>query len=325
MDGRSIDLLDTASWACKRYFTVIDDLDGMTVFVAVAEAKGFRAAGDRLGVTASAVSQAIRRLEARLGVVLVQRTTRSVHLTEAGERLYAAARLALDELRTAVAAVGEMADDPRGTIRLLVATAAETFLTGGVLEGFLAAHQQVRLDLDVSNEVVDIVARGYDAGVQLGEVIDLDMSAVAVSEELRLAVVGSPDYFARHPVPAHPRDLAQHVCINWRATPGAPPYRWEFTDPADGREFTLAINARVTSTESPLNQSLARAGLGLAIVFASEVRDQVARGELVSVLAEFCLPFAGCYLYYPARRRASPPLRALLDYLRHHPWRPSPS
>jgi DNA-binding transcriptional LysR family regulator len=302
---------------------MIDDLDGMTVFVAVAEARGFRAAGDRLGVSASAVSQAIRRLEQRIGVVLVQRTTRSVHLTEAGERLYAAARPALDELRTAVAAVGELADNPRGTLRLLVATAAETFLTGAVLEGFLAAYPEVRLDLDVSNEVVDIVARGYDAGVQLGEVIDQDMSAVAVSEELRLAVVGSPDYFTRRPVPVHPRDLAQHVCLNWRAVPGAPPYRWEFTDPADGREFTLAINARVTSTESPLNQRLARAGLGLAIVFASEVRDQVARGELVSVLQEFCPPFAGCYLYYPARRRASPPLRALLDYLQRHPWRPS--
>ena len=304
---------------------MIDDLDGMTVFVTVAEAKGFRAAGDRLGVTASAVSQAIRRLEARLGLVLVQRTTRSVHLTEAGERLYAAARPALDELRTAVAALGELADDPRGTLRLLVATAAETFLTGAVLEGFLAAHPQVRLDLDVSNEVVDIVARGYDAGVQLGEVIDQDMSAVAVSEELRLAVVGSPGYFAQHPVPEHPRDLAQHVCLNWRATPGAPPYRWEFTDPADGREFSLNISARVTSTESPLNQRLARAGLGLAVVFASEVSDQVTRGELVSVLEEFCPPFAGCYLYYPARRRASPPLRAFLDYLQRHPWRPGPS
>jgi DNA-binding transcriptional LysR family regulator len=298
-----------------------DELDGMSVFVAVAEAKGFRAAGDRLGVTASAVSQAIRRLETRLGVVLVQRTTRSVHLTEAGERLYAAARPALDELRAAVAAVGELADEVRGTLRLLVATAAETFLAGPVLERFLAAYPHVRLDLDVSNEVADIVARGYDAGIQLGEVIDQDMHAVAVSEELRLAVVGSPAYFTRHPVPAHPRDLAEHVCINWRATPGAPAYRWEFTE--GERDFSVAVNARVTSTESPFNQRLARAGVGLAIVFVSEVRDQVARGELVSVLEEFCTPFPGCYLYYPTHRRAAPPLRALLDYLSRHPWRPS--
>jgi DNA-binding transcriptional LysR family regulator len=301
---------------------MIEDLDGMSVFAAVAEAKGFRAAGDRLGVSASAVSQALRRLEARLGVVLVQRTTRSVHLTEAGERLYASARPALDELRAAVAAVGELAAEPRGTLRLLVATAAESFLAGPVLDGFLATHPQVRLDLAVSNEVVDIVARGYDAGVQLGEVIDQDMSAVAVSEDLRLAVVGSPGYFARHPAPRHPRDLAQHVCINWRATPESPPYRWEFTE--GGRDFSLAVNARVTSTEPGLNLRLARAGLGLAIAFTSEVGGQVEHGELVSVLEEFCSPFAGCYLYYPARRRAAPALRALLDYLQSHPWSSAP-
>lgn len=300
---------------------MLNDLDGMTVFVAVAEAKGFRAAGDRLGVTASAVSQAIRRLEGRLGVTLLHRTTRSVHLTEAGERLYTSARPALDELRAAVAAVGELANEPRGTLRLLVATSAETFLTGPVLDGFLAAYAHVRLDLAVSNEVVDIVARGYDAGIQLGEEIDQDMNAVAVSEELRLAVVGSPGYFAHHPRPLHPRDLAQHVCINWRATAEAPPYRWEFTE--GGRDYSLAVNARVTSTESALNLRLARAGVGLSIAYASEVRDQVARGDLVSVLEEFCPPFAGCYLYYPARRRAAPPLRALLDYLRRHPWRRS--
>jgi DNA-binding transcriptional LysR family regulator len=297
-----------------------DDLDGMSVFVAVAEAKGFRAAGDRLGVTASAVSQAIRRLEARLGVVLVQRTTRSVHLTEAGERLYTAARPALDELRTALASVTELADEPRGTLRLLVATAAETFLQGPVLDDFLAANPEVRLDLSVSNEVVDIVARGYDAGIQLGEVIDQDMQAVAVSEELQNAVVGSPAYFARHPPPRHPRDLAAHVCLNWRPTAEAPPYRWEFTE--GGRDFSVAVNARVTTTEAALKLRLACQGFGLAIVFTNEVRDQVARGELVSVLEEFCPPFPGCYLYYPARRRASPALRALLDYLRRHSWRP---
>lgn len=295
---------------------MVDDLDGMAVFVAVAEAKGFRAAGDRLGVTASAVSQAIRRLEARLGVVLVQRTTRSVHLTEAGERLYASARPALDELHAAVAAVGEMGTAPRGTLRLLVATAAEAFLGGTVLDGFLAAHPGVRLDLAVSNEVVDIVARGYDAGVQLGEVIDQDMRAVAVSGALRLAVVGSPAYLARHPPPEHPRALAAHVCLNWRATPDAPPYRWEFTDPESGRDFSIAVNARVISTESAVNLRLARAGFGLAIAFAGEVRDMVSRGELVPVLEAFCRPFPGCYLYYPHRRRASPALRALLDYLR---------
>jgi DNA-binding transcriptional LysR family regulator len=291
-----------------------NDLDGMSMFVAVAEAKGFRAAGERLGVSGSAVSQALRRLEERLGVTLVQRTTRSVRLTEAGERLYASARPALDELRAAVAAVGELGGEPRGTLRLIVSGGADDFLSGPLLAGFLAASPNVRLDLAVSDEPTDIVASGYDAGVQLGEVIDRDMIAVPVSEELRLAIVGAPSYFARHPAPAHPRDLVDHVCINWHATPEAAPYRWEFTE--DARDFSVAVDARVLSNDTPLNIRLACAGIGLAVVYAGQVRDQVARGELVPVLEAFCPPFPGCYLYYPQRRHASPALRALIDYLR---------
>jgi DNA-binding transcriptional LysR family regulator len=292
-----------------------DDLNAMSVFVAVAEAKGFRAAGDRLGVSASAVSQALRRLEERLGVVLVQRTTRSVRLTEAGERLYASVRPALEEVRAAVAAVGELSREPRGTLRLLVSTGAEHFLRDQVLAGFLAAHPHVRLDLAVSNEITDIVASGYDAGVQLGEVIDRDMIAVPVSGDLRLVVVGAPSYFARHPKPKHPRELVEHDCINWHPTPEAPPYRWEFTE--DGRDFSVAIPMRVLTTDPLLLVRLARTGVGLTIVYEGQVRDDVACGELVPVLEEFSTPFPGFYLYYPQRRHASPALRALVDYLRH--------
>src|SRR5881397_2361282 len=192
-----------------------DDLNAMSVFVMLAEAKGFRAAGERLGVSASAISQSIRKLEERLGVVLVQRTTRSVHLTEAGERLYASVRPALDEVRAAVAAVGELSAEPRGTLRLLVSTGAELFIRDHLLAGFLAAHSHIQLDIAVSNEMRDIVANGYDAGIQLGEVIDRDMIAVPVSGDLRLTVVGSPSYFAQHRRPKHPRDLVDHACINW--------------------------------------------------------------------------------------------------------------
>jgi DNA-binding transcriptional LysR family regulator len=260
------------------------------------------------------VSQALRRLEGRLGVALVQRTTRSVRLTEAGERLYAAARPALDELRAAVAAVSELGGEPRGTLRLTVSSGADDFLRGPLLAGFIAAHPHVRLDLAVSDEPTDIVASGYDAGIQLGEVIDRDMIAVPVTGDLRLAIVGAPSYLAQRPKPKHPRDLAEHVCINWHATPEAAPYRWEFTE--DGRDFSVAIDARVLSNDTPLNIRLACAGIGLAIAYTGQVRDQVARGELVPVLEEFCPPFPGCYLYYPQRRHASPALRALTDYLR---------
>ncbi|HET7458857.1 MAG TPA: LysR family transcriptional regulator [Gemmatimonadaceae bacterium] len=295
-----------------------DDLNGMAVFVAVADAKGFTAAAKRLGVSASAVSQSVRKLEGQLGVTLVQRTSRSVHLTEAGERLYGSVRPALEEVRAAVAAVGELSDVPRGTLRLLVGTAADPVLAGPLLAGFLTAHPHVRLDLVVSDEVVDIVAAGFDAGIQLGEWIDRDMIAVPVTGDIRMTVVGAPAYFARRPKPEHPRDLVAHDCLNWHPAPAVPAYRWEFTEPGPkgGREIVVAVPSRVLSTDSAVNIRLARAGVGLAIVYEDQVRDEVARGELVPVLEEFCEPFPGYYLYYPQRRHASPALRALIDHLR---------
>ena len=295
-----------------------DELDGMATFVAVAEARGFRAAGERLGVSHSAVSQALRRLEERLGVALVQRTTRSVRLTDAGERLYASVRPALDEVRAAVAAVGELGEAPRGTLRLHLTTGAETYFNGPLLAGFLAAHPHVRLDLSVSETPVDIVAEGYDAGARLGEVIDRDMIASPVSGDIRLIVVGAPSYFERHPVPKHPRELVEHACLAWHPTPEAPPYRWEFTEPGpDGRrDFSVAVPARVLTTDPAMNVRLARAGAGVTMVREDRVRDAITASELVPVLEEFCTPFPGYYLYYPQRRHDSSALRALVDYLR---------
>ena len=295
-----------------------DELDGMATFVAVAEARGFRAAGERLGVSHSAVSQTLRRLEERLGVVLVQRTTRSVRLTDAGERLYASVRPALDEVRAAVAAVGELGEAPRGTLRLHLTTGAETYFNGPLLAGFLAAHPHVRLDLAVSETAVDIVAEGYDGGARLGEVIDKDMIAVPVSGDIRLVVVAAPSYFARHPVPKHPRELVEHECLAWHPTPEAPPYRWEFTEPGPdgGRDFSVAVPARVLTTDPAMNVRLALAGAGVTMVREDRVRDELARGSLVVVLEEFSTSFPGYYLYYPQRRHASPALRALVDHLR---------
>lgn len=296
-----------------------DEFDGMAMFVALAEAKGFRAAGERLGVSHSTVSQALRRLEERLGVTLVQRTTRSVRLTEAGERLYAAVRPALEEVRAAAAGVSELADVPRGTLRLHTSTVAETRFVGSLLAKFLAEHPEVRLDLVASEVPVDIVAEGYDAGIQLGEVIDRDMIAVPVTGDLRLAVVGSPSYFERRGVPSHPRELTEHDCLNWHPTAGSPPYRWEFTE--DGRDFAVTVPARVLSTDAALNRRFAIAGLGVTLAFEGHVRDAIARGELVTILEEFCAPFPGYYLYYPERRHASRALRALIEHLRA--WRQS--
>jgi DNA-binding transcriptional LysR family regulator len=195
-----------------------------------------------------------------------------------------------------------------------VAGAAESFLSGPLLAGFLDAHPHVQLDLFVSDEPLDIVAEGYDGGIRLGEVIDRDMIAVPVSGDIRLVVVGAPAYFARHAAPTHPRDLVHHACINWHPTADAPPYRWEFTE--NGRDFSVDVRARVVTNDPGLNVRLALAGAGLTLADESRSRDGIARGELVPVLEAFSTPFPGFYLYYPQRRHASPALRALVEYLR---------
>jgi DNA-binding transcriptional LysR family regulator len=298
----------------KNCFTMTKDLNGMAVFVAVAEAKGFTAAARQLGVSASAVSQSVRKLEAQLGLTLLQRSTRSVRLTEAGEQLYSTVAPALAHVRSAVAALGAMSSEPRGTVRLHVSTGAVDFLRGRLVSDFLAATPHVRLAVEVNDEPVDIVADGYDAGIEIGEVIDRDMIAVPVSGDLELAIVGAPSYFARHPAPKHPRDLTDHTCINWHRSPDDPPYRWEFTE--KGRDFSVAVDSRVVSTDTGFNLRLAAAGVGLAVTYVDMAREWVERGELLRVLAAYCPPFPGCFLYYPQRRHTSPALRALIDHLR---------
>ena len=291
-----------------------EDFNVMAVFAAVAEARGFTAAGLRLGVSASAVSQSLRKLEDALGVVLVQRTTRSVRLTAAGERLYASVAPALELMRMAVGELGEIAREPQGTVRLHVTTGAHDFLAGPLIVKFLARYPLVRLAVEVGDEALDIVARGYDAGIEIGEVIDKDMIIVPVSGDLELAIVGAPSYFARHPAPKHPRELGNHTCINWHQSADAPPYRWEFTE--NGRDFSVAVDSRVLSNDTAFNLRLACQGAGIAVTYVDMVREDLARGALVRVLAKYCPPFPGCFLYYPQRRQASPALRALVDYLR---------
>lgn len=290
------------------------DLSGIGVFVAVAERRSFRTASEHLGVTRSAVSQMVRRLEDRLGIALVQRTTRSVRLTEAGEQLFQRVRPALAEIGTAVDAVGELRARPAGMLRLTVSSIAESFLRGETLTGFLAAYPDVRLDITISDDEQDIVAQGFDAGVRLGEVIEQDMIAVAVSGEQRQLVVGSPEYVRRRGVPRHPRDLLTHTCIGWRPSPDVAPYRWEFT--ARGRDFDVAVDPRVTTNDMGVMIRLACAGAGLTFGMEETFQPYLARGELVSVLERYSAPFPGFYLYYPKRRHAPLKLRALVDYLR---------
>lgn len=290
-----------------------DDLGRLSVFVAVAEERGFRAAGRRLGVSGSAVSQSIGQLEERLGVALFERTTRSVRLTEAGKRLLATAAPALADLRATEEALRELGDEPAGALRLNLSRGAESVVSGPLLTRFLQAHPGIELEIVVTEHTGEIVAAGYDAAVGLREMAERDMEAVPVSETERLVVVGAPAYFERHPPPAHPRDLDGHVCVNWRPM-GGEPYRWEFTE--GGTEFSVAVEARVVTTDPALNIDLAVAGLGLTITYERAVRPHLEAGDLVTVLEEYCPPFPGFCLYFPRRRHRSATLQALIDFVR---------
>jgi len=290
------------------------DLNALAVFTLVAEERNFRATADRLGVTRSAVSQAIGRLEATLGISLVRRTTRSISLTEAGERLNAALAPAIADIRAAVETTGSLHGRPRGQLRLAVSSIAERFLAGPFLAGFVAAYPDIQLDITVTDEEFDIVAEGYDAGVRLGEVIEQDMIAVPVSGEQRQSVVCSGSYLERFGAPKHPRELAAHRCIGWRPAPKVAPYRWEF---AEGeKEFAVAVAPEITTNDMALMIKLAVAGAGITFGMEESFRPAVERGELVSILEAYCPRFAGFYLYYPSRRNLAPKLRALIEHLR---------
>lgn len=290
------------------------DLSGLTVFVAVAETLSFRQAGERLGLTRSAVSQAIRRLERRLGLALVERTTRSVRLTEAGEGLYANLRPALDGVDAAVRGVVEWGGRPGGLLRLTVSSIAESFLSGPTLAGFLAENPDIRLDLLVTDEEFDIVAEGFDAGVRLGEVIEEDMIAVPVSEDQCQLVVAAPAYLVGREPPNHPRDLVAYDCIGWRPRPDGAPYRWEFTE--KGRDFDVAVNPRVTTNDMGQMVRLALGGAGFTFGMEETFAPYLDRGDLAAVLTDFSAPFPGFHLFYPRRTPQPPKVRALADFLR---------
>ncbi len=295
---------------------MLSDLNALAVFAFVAEERSFRAAADRMGVTRSAVSQTIRKLEEALGIALVNRTTRSVALTEAGERLYAEAAPALREMQGALDAAANLTGTPRGRLNLAVSSIAESFLSGPLLTSFLNQNPDVKLHVTVTDEEFDIVAEGYDAGVRLGEVIAQDMIAVPVTGEQRQLAVASPAYLEQQGMPSHPSELANRRCIGWRRSASVAPYRWEFSE--NGREFSVAVADTITTTDMALMIKLAVAGAGISFGMEDSFRPAIARGELVPVLENFCPHFPGFYLYYPSRRNMAPKLRALVEHLRSY-------
>jgi DNA-binding transcriptional LysR family regulator len=290
-----------------------DDLAGMTAFVTVASKRSFTSAGAELGVTGSAVSQTVRQLEERLGVRLLHRTTRSVGLTEAGERLYASLKPAFAQMRAAVESLNELRERPAGTLRLTVPRGVTAFIHEPMLAEFLALYPEIRFDISFEDGLTDIVAQGFDAGIRFGETLEKDMIAVDAFGPERLVVVGSPAYFARHRRPKHPRDLHAHDCIGYRYVTSGACYRWEFDE--DGKEFEIEIDGRVTSNDVAFIVQLAVDGVGLAMMSESYVRPFLKDGQLVPVLEAFCAPFPGFHVYYSSRTQTPLKLRVFLDFL----------
>ena len=292
------------------------DLNLLTLFVAVAREDNFRAAADRLGVTRSAVSQGIRRLEDTFGVTLVSRTTRAVRLTEAGERLFEALSRPMSDIDAALEHLGGDVT-PRGHLRVAVTSIAERFLSGPLLASFAASYPEVTIDVTVTDAEFDIVAAGFDAGVRLGEIIEQDMVATRISDDQREIVVAAPAYFAEHGTPTHPRELLEHRCIGWRPAPNVAPYRWEFEE--DGTPFDIAVEPQITTNDLNLMLRTAVAGGGITFVTEATARRFVETGALVSVLEDYLPPFPGFFLYFPQRRNLSPKLRALVDHMKFGP------
>ncbi|WKL19865.1 LysR family transcriptional regulator [Agrobacterium tumefaciens] len=288
------------------------DLNLLPLFLAVAEEHNFRAAADRLGVTRSAVSQGMRRLEDALGTALVMRTTRSVRLTEAGEQLFEAVSRPLCDLGTALEDIATE-NAPRGLLRIAATSIAETFLSGQFIASFAAAYPGVTIDVTVTDEEFDIVAAGYDAGIRLGEVIEQDMIAIPLTREQREMVVASPAYLAAHGAPAHPRDLVHHRCIGWRPAPNVAPYRWEFEE--NGVPFDVAVEPQITTNDLRLMLRAALAGGGITFALEETFLPFVENGKLVPLLEDFLPPFPGFFVYFPQRRNMAPKMRALIKHV----------
>jgi DNA-binding transcriptional LysR family regulator len=291
-----------------------DDLSGLRELLLVSEKRSFTAAAAELRVTPSAISQAVRTLEQRVGVRLLQRTTRSVGMTEAGARFVARLKPAFDGVREAFEAVSELRDRPAGVLRLNVPRAGYREVVAPKLRAFLTAYPDISVDVHVDEAFVDIVKQDFDAGIRLGEMLERDMIGVRLSPDLRVAVVGSPAYFASHEKPKHPRDLQAHDCINYRRRTSHEIYKWEFTQ--DGKDFQVAVSGRIVLDDADLLINAALDGLGIAHVMECTVQEHLASKRLIRVLDAYCIPFPGFFLYYPSRAQIAPKLQALVDFIK---------
>ena len=294
-----------------------DDLYDLAAFAVVAEHGSFTRAAAELGMSQSALSHAMKALEERLGVRLLSRTTRSVSTTEAGETLLRSLRPALDEISSGVNAVGVLRGKPSGTVRVTATKHAVSSVVMPVLPRFLASYPDIRVDMIVDDNLTDIVADRIDAGIRFGDIVEKDMIAVRIGPDIRMAVVGAPSYFADHPVPKTPRELAGHRCINYRHVRSGGLYAWDFEE--KGRPFEVRVEGPLVFNNADLTREAALAGQGIAYVYADEVAADVRAGRLKRILERWCPIFPGYYLYHPSRRQTPPALAALIAALRYKP------
>jgi DNA-binding transcriptional LysR family regulator len=292
-----------------------EDLADLLAFQAVAQARSFTRAAAQLGTSQAALSHTIRRLEARLGIRLLSRTTRSVAPTEAGERLLRRLVPALAELETELAAITELRDKPAGTVRINSSQHAAETILWPALAKLLPDYPDINVDITIEQGLADIVAQGYDAGVRLGEQVAKDMIAVRIGPDLSMAVAGAPDYFTRHGRPGTPHDLAAHTCINLRLPTLGGLYAWEFEK--DGRELRVRVEGQLTFNNDRLIIQAAAAGFGLAFLPEDQMRPMMDEGRLERVLADWCPPFPGYHLYFPSRRQSSPAFALVVEALRY--------
>jgi DNA-binding transcriptional LysR family regulator len=292
-----------------------ENLNDLVAFLAVARERSFTRAAAQLGVSQSALSHTVRDLEARLGLRLLTRTTRSVAPTEAGERLLRTLGPRLDEIEAELAALNELREKPAGTIRITASEHAAEAILWPALARLLPEYPDINVEIVIDQGLTDIVAGRYDAGVRLGEQVAKDMIAVRIGPDLRMAVVGAPAYFARRKRPRTPQDLTEHECINLRLPTYGGIYPWEFEK--GGRALKVRVEGRLVFNNIGLRLNAVVAGFGLAYLPEDQVQGFLTDGRLVRALGDWCPPFSGYHLYYPSRRQPPPSFALLVEALRY--------
>ncbi len=294
----------------------LNQLDGLMAFWKVAQHRGFTSAAAELEVSPSALSQAIRQLEGRLGVRLLNRTTRSVSLTEAGEAYLAQVGPALAQVLGAGEDLNAMQGRPSGTLRINAARISIAMVLQPLLAGFLEENPGVQLELTNDEGFVDIVEKGFDAGIRMGESLQRDMVAVPLGGPIAVAVVGSPEYLQRCPAPRHPDDLARHNCVRFRFASTGGIYKWEFN--VDDKVVEYEVKGNLTISDTMFGLDAALEGVGLAYTFEQLALPHIKAKRLKRVLTTFAPTFPGFYLYYPSRHDQPAKLKALIEYVKRN-------